>query len=377
MSTGRNYNRIPPTTSVENVENQNSEQIQRRIDRTRGAMDETIDAIGERLNPRRLVDQVIDSFSGSGAKSAASGIGDVATDFVEQLGKQVRRNPTATLLVGAGLAWMALGNRNDEVDECDLHDMRDVDYGAASHDASDGQSKIAQAGSTATNKVSDAASSTKHGLENAAGATKSAISSAGRSTARVAQQGYESSRGAANSAYRSAAAGGKSLGRSTRRAYRSGANSVSDAYNETAERFQDAHEDYPLAVGAGFLALGALAGLALPRTRREDRWMGDASDQVVDDVWQAGEEAIDRGKEVVDETLNTARESADEHGLSGESLVERASNVVQEATASAKQAAKNEGLTPNQLKGDVEEVAQDTKQAAKESGGKATNKANG
>ena len=41
-------------------------------------------------------------------------------------------------------------------------------------------------------------------------------------------------------------------------------------------------EEYPLAVGIGFAALGALIGVLLPRTRREDELLGEQSDQLVE-----------------------------------------------------------------------------------------------
>lgn len=335
MSTDRDFYRTPSETSAAGVEDQNSAQIQRRIDRTRGAMDETIDAIGERLNPRRLVDQVIDSFSGSTAKSAASGLGDAASDFAQQLGKQVRRNPTATLLVGAGLAWMAFSDRSeDDVDDIDaarrplprrrsLQDRyvvdpegyewdEDLDFENSpdyeleeyelyeteqvGNESPDGPSKTSKAASKAGSKISGAASSTKNSLGSAADATKSAASSASSATARAARRGYKGTRQAARTAYRGAASGGRSIGRSTRQAYRSGSHSVVEAYDVTTERLREAHEDYPLAVGMGCLALGAIAGLMIPRSRQEDSWMGETSDQLVDDVWHAGEEAIRNAK---------------------------------------------------------------------------------
>ena len=40
-------------------------------------------------------------------------------------------------------------------------------------------------------------------------------------------------------------------------------------------------EEYPLAVGVGFAALGALIGVLLPRTRQEDELLGEQSDELV------------------------------------------------------------------------------------------------
>ena len=406
----RHYDR---STTAAGVRDENSEQIQRRIDRTRGAMDETLDALGEKLSPRRWLDQTIESLTGaharSGAKSAANSVGGAAADFAQSLGRQVRRNPAATILIGAGLAWMAMSDRNDDDFDAydDAYDVdNDVDNeltagrraargrysvdaegyewaGAddntqvtqaevgyvsskSEHDRPNGSSKVAQTASKAGEKASELAGSAKSSVYSAAEKAKHAVTSASHSVADTARGGYEGTRRAAGSAYRGTAAGGKSLGRSTRRAYRSGSHAVADAYDETAERLQQAHEDYPLALGLGVLALGALAGLAIPRTRREDEWMGEASDHVKQQTWEAGEDLVEQGKQVAGAAAETAQHSAEEHGLTGQQLAEKTKHVASEAARSAQSTAKEEGLTAKQLKDDVKEVARDTKDAAKQ-----------
>jgi hypothetical protein len=53
--------------------------------------------------------------------------------------------------------------------------------------------------------------------------------------------------------------------KNSRQAYDAGAAQLQDWYDASAEAVARAHDDYPLAVGLGCLALGALTGLAISR----------------------------------------------------------------------------------------------------------------
>ena len=119
-----------------------SDRIRNDIRETRGEMDETVDALADRLKPRHLLDDVLDYFTGrsggetretrektgsadlrgaagSAASSAASFTaekgGDLARTVGSTLYKSVRRHPLPAALIGAGAAWMLFENDNDKV----------------------------------------------------------------------------------------------------------------------------------------------------------------------------------------------------------------------------------------------------------------------
>ena len=98
-------------------EDVSSARIKSDIDQTRREMDETIDELGERLRPQHLVDDLICYLKGG------NGNGSGAGDIGRVLMRQVRENPVPSLLIGAGLAWMAL-DRNKRRDE----ELYIVDY---------------------------------------------------------------------------------------------------------------------------------------------------------------------------------------------------------------------------------------------------------
>jgi ElaB/YqjD/DUF883 family membrane-anchored ribosome-binding protein len=69
-------------------------------------------------------------------------------------------------------------------------------------------------------------------------------------------------------------------------------------------------KENPLGLAIGAVAIGFLAGLAVPSTRVEDEKLGPVADQVKDKVKETGQEAFDRGRQVAQDVANTAAETA-------------------------------------------------------------------
>jgi ElaB/YqjD/DUF883 family membrane-anchored ribosome-binding protein len=77
-------------------------------------------------------------------------------------------------------------------------------------------------------------------------------------------------------------------------------------------------QENPLGLAVGAVALGFLAGLAVPVSRMENEKIGPLADEVKDKVRETGQEALERGKVVAQEAaqsaVQTARERGQEHG---------------------------------------------------------------
>jgi hypothetical protein len=97
-------------------------------------------------------------------------------------------------------------------------------------------------------------------------------------------------------------------------------------------------EERPLAVGVAALALGLLAGVALPATRREDQLLGDARDDLLDSAREAGRDALEQGKEVARSAVERVKESVREQELTPEQLVERARHLARDAAETLRDA---------------------------------------
>jgi hypothetical protein len=93
----------------------------------------------------------------------------------------------------------------------------------------------------------------------------------------------------------------------------------------------------PLGLAIGAAAIGFLAGLVVPSTRVEDEKLGRVSDQVMDKVKETGQEALDHGRQVVQDVASTAaetaRQSAQEHGQElADTATQNAQDVRDQAT---------------------------------------------
>jgi gas vesicle protein len=64
----------------------------------------------------------------------------------------------------------------------------------------------------------------------------------------------------------------------------------------------------PLGLAIGAAAVGFVAGLLLPETRVEEEHLGDAATRVRQAATDAGQEALERGKDVAQSALQTVKE---------------------------------------------------------------------
>ncbi len=337
------------TTSTTTEDPRSSTEIKHDIENVRGEMDETLDRLNEQLSPRALINGVLDWFDSrkrsSTARRAKRASGE-ALNFI-------RDNPLPVLLTGAGVAWLIAEARDSDGDMSDYEyaydhprsrgvipeaDPYDVNHTAPY--SGDGPATASEPG--IMEKAQAKASEVGHAIGDAAESAKAKVSN-------VADE-LKSQAGSAHASMSRQVARGKQRGRRLSRQVQSG-------YAEAEERFRDAVDDYPLAVGAGFLGLGLMAGLLLPRTQTEDEMLGEASDELVDAARAKGEDLLERGKAVAGKVADKAMEEAEKQGLTGDKATSAAKDlsakvgaVTEAAKKEARQAAKEEALTGKSLK---------------------------
>jgi ElaB/YqjD/DUF883 family membrane-anchored ribosome-binding protein len=111
---------------------------------------------------------------------------------------------------------------------------------------------------------------------------------------------------------------------------------------QQAKRAVGLAQENPLGLAIGAVAVGFLAGLAVPSTRLENERLGPVADQVKDRVKETGQEALDRGRQVAQEVASTAtetaRSSAQEHG---QDLAHSAKQNAQDVKSEARQSVTN------------------------------------
>lgn len=81
-----------------------------------------------------------------------------------------------------------------------------------------------------------------------------------------------------------------------------------------AGRMQDTAERNPLGLTIAGAAVGFVAGLLAPSTRMEDEKLGPTSDQVKSQALEAGQEALEHGKQVAQAATQSAVETAKAEG---------------------------------------------------------------
>jgi len=110
---------------------------------------------------------------------------------------------------------------------------------------------------------------------------------------------------------------------------------------DTARQAASVAQQNPLGLAIGSIAVGFLAGMILPSTRVEDERLGEAADQVKSRLVETGQQALEHGKAVAQDTLEsasqTAQESARQHG---EELTATAQTKAQQAVGEAGSAMK-------------------------------------
>jgi ElaB/YqjD/DUF883 family membrane-anchored ribosome-binding protein len=304
-----------------------TEKLRTDIVETRSQMSETIDAIQEKLSFSNISEQVKDGVSehissalqtakdsiygatlgkvGNLMNYVNKGMNEVAdTDMM----KTARQNPLALSLVGLGIGMLLMNsyskkqvsyryNRNDEDYDYD----RETGYNRREmYSSQGGKSTFA----SAQRKVSGAAGQAYEGVSNVAGQAYEGVSN-------VAGQAYDGVSDVAGKV-------SDTVGDVANQAYKQVGNLGSKA-KDVAGSAQDQYEYYmeenPFAVGAVALALGAAVGLAIPSTRVENQWMGEARENLMEKAEQTARDAIGKVEQVAGEVKKTVQEEVKNQNL--------------------------------------------------------------
>jgi hypothetical protein len=107
---------------------------------------------------------------------------------------------------------------------------------------------------------------------------------------------------------------------------------------ESAKQAVGVAEENPIGLALGGVAAGFLAGMLLPKTRIENERVGPIASEVKQKAVEAGEEAVERGKDVAGQVAEQAVETAKEAGQQqAEELKSSAQESAEEVAQHARQ----------------------------------------
>jgi len=299
----------------------NSREIRSEIDRTRENMDETFAALDSKLTPTQIGLEVWNLFKG-GSSAGASKLWRVA-----------REHPMPAAVIGLGLGWLLVeSSKGDEARTG--YDGRYRKYESDDYRAGDyAYSRNSYAGYDYENESEGRLAAAKDKVKDVADSAREAVSGV---TDRVGDAADWTKEHALDLGHKAKGQAKALKGRAKYQARRA------------KTGFWQTLEENPLMVGAATLALGVIAGLAIPSTDKEDELMGETRDHLFEEVKEAGEQVLEKGKHMAEAVADKVKEEAQNQGLTPESVVDKVKAVAKEATNTVKEEAKN--LTPDALK---------------------------
>lgn len=325
-------------------------ELEADIARTRAQLGRDVEGISYQLSPERFKEQ---------AQSTLHEVQEAVMDTVNEMtdtvvGKtreagssftdMVRRHPLPTALIGAGVVLLVVGGgvsvRRSHEDEDDYagyggrYEYGEGDYEGYVRPGYD-NSPSAQTGHTSSNYGSGRSFGTYDAYSGYEG---SGYGGGGYSSGRYSAGQYSGGE-TRGSNYEDDGQGlGQRAGEGTQQAKRQA--------KRAGRSLADFIEEQPLIAGLVTVVLGALVGLSLPGTRREDELLGSTRDQLAEQA----REVAERAKAVAQKTFEEAKETArqefhkveGEAKADGETLIEQGKDAVKKVAEDVKETAKNE-----------------------------------
>ncbi|MDP9355560.1 MAG: DUF3618 domain-containing protein [Chloroflexota bacterium] len=319
------------------------------IEHTRADLSETIEAIQERLAPERITDQAIDAATEATeqareaalevvdhaieeAKAAIRELTDQARGAVREAtvgrvermasktGQQaqglrssvittIKQNPGPAALTGLGISWLFLsgrsaGGQGQSRQFTGYQTTGPAGYGGYGYGGQQGS----QSGTSTVGQVAGQVQDTVGGAVSQAQETVGDAAAQARETAGQVADQAQAAAGQVAGQVQGAA------GQVTHQV-QGAATQVTSQVQTLGSRVRQAVEQNPLPAGALAVVLGGVAGLAAPKTAREDQVLGGARDAVVANAESTAQGVVQKVQRVAEEAEEAAEKEARYQGL--------------------------------------------------------------
>ena len=244
------------------------------IEETRAQMSQTVDAIQERLSPSYLRDEIKEA-----VRETTVDARDRVQEAVMQTSQQaregfmsmIRENPIPAAAAGASLAWLFMSARRSSSSS-----SRNGSNGANGSSRYDHQ----RAESWRTSNFDRDGETDSEGVTN-----------------RVQEMGADVTERA------------QQMGAGIQQQATEARDMASEKMYRMRGRFQQMLDENPLALGAAAMAAGAVAGMMIPETRRENELMGEARQALGETVQERVQEVAQQAEQVMDRMQDQSGET--------------------------------------------------------------------
>jgi hypothetical protein len=294
--------------------------IRVQIEQTRTQMGQTIEQLQERLSPERIKQETQEAI-----RDATIGKVQEMTHKAEyemkswpsRVTRTVRENPLPAALIGIGIGWLLVSDRNGE------SYGRDNDYGHRYYDDNYSSRNRRYQEPRLVHRHDDESRMDHESREWVKDKTNEARERVGAAAEKVqdrASAAVEAVQDRASETTEAAERRAKEFGQQVQTTARETQQHVQDAAEQfetharegvrrTKQTFWDMMEENPLIVGTAALAAGAVLGMSLPNTPTEDRLMGERRDHLLEGAKETVQETTRKVQSIAREAQESAVET--------------------------------------------------------------------
>lgn len=305
-------------------------EIERDVERTRSDIEDTVEALRDKMSIGQIVDEAAHYFRDSGG-----------TEVLNNFAAQARANPMPLALVGIGLAWLMSGRGQPAMRSHSSYRGSYAGNGGSAYGGSSyGGSSYGGSQSGIGARVGETAGAARDALSGTGRKAGEAVASSMHKVGDSASQAYGKVSDTASQAY------GK-VSDTASQAYGAVSDTASHTYDQVSRRagqvqrtVADLIEDEPLILAGLGLAVGAAIGAMMPATRTEQELMGDKLDELKEGASEMAREEWNKAKSVARDAASAAMSEVEKGGANAQT----AERAAKSASRTAEQSASDKGL---------------------------------
>jgi len=311
-------------------------EIERDVERTRSDIEDTVEALRDKMSIGQIVDEAAHYFRDSGG-----------TEALSNFAAQARANPMPLALVGIGLAWLMSGRGQPAMSSYASYRGSYAGNGGSAY----GGSTYGGSGSGIGARVGETAGSARDALSGSGRKAGEAVASSMHKVGDTASQAYGKVSDTASQAYGkvsdTASQAYERVSDTASQAYGRVSDTAYETYNQMSYRagraqrtVADLIDNEPLILAGLGLAVGAAIGAMMPATRTEQEFMGDKLDELKEGAGEMAREEWNKAKSVARDAASAALSEVEKGGATAQT----AERAAKSASRAAEQSASDKGL---------------------------------